>query len=88
MADHMFTRFQNAGAKSKSIGYISSLPTIIHKDKTALPRLEKSAKFPAGPTVPKPGPILLRHAITAVVVETISLLSSDNTIADAANTAK
>ena len=75
------------GHKSKSIGYISNLPIIMHKDNTALLMIEKSAKFPVGPTIPNPGPILLMAESTAVVEETMSLLSNDTTAVDAANIA-
>ena len=34
-------------------------------DKTILDKWEYPAKFAVGPTAPKPGPMLLKHAATA-----------------------
>ena len=36
------------------------------KVRTNFERLENSEKFPVGPTLPSPGPILLKVAATAV----------------------
>ena len=43
-------------------------------------------KFAAGPTIPKPGPILLMVAATAVKVVTRSVSSKDTSSTDAENT--
>lgn len=60
-----------------SMGNISSLPASIQKDKTSLLKLEKTLKFPMGPTNENPGPILPRAASTAVAVVSKSCPSMD-----------
>ena len=51
---------------STSTGRISKRPIIIHKESTNLDRGENAEKLPMGPTISKPGPMLLMHATTAV----------------------
>ncbi len=47
------------GANRTSIGNISSLPASISNIKTNFEKSLKPAKFPVGPTTPRPGPTLL-----------------------------
>lgn len=47
------------------IGKISSLPASMSNIKTILEKLLNPEKLQVGPTDSKPGPILLKHAITA-----------------------
>ena len=49
-----------------SIGMISSLPASISNIRMNLEKTENSEKFPAGPTISSPGPILLSVAAIAV----------------------
>ena len=56
------------GISSTSIGYSSSRPSSISMHSTTFASGEKNAKFPAGPHSPRPGPILLNVARTAVSV--------------------
>ena len=67
-----------------SIGKSSSLPAIILKVRTSFESEEKSAKFAAGPTPERPGPMLLMVAATAVKFVTRSrpsiVISSSETI--------
>lgn len=67
--------FQVLGDNNSRIGKISSLPANILKIITNFDRLEKSPKFPMGPTISKPGPILFKVAAIAVKVEVKSKLS-------------
>ena len=60
--------FQNTGVNTRRMGYISSLPRSIATDSTILENGEYAEKFDAGPTAPKPGPILLMQAATAVIL--------------------
>lgn len=57
---------QVAGWKIISIGMISSLPASISNIKMNLEKTENSEKFPAGPTISSPGPILFSVAAIAV----------------------
>ena len=57
------------------MGKISSLPTIIIAVKTILDKGENIAKFPVGPTIPSPGPMLPSVAATAVKLVVKSKLS-------------
>ena len=54
------------GWKRISIGIISSLPASISNIKMNFEKTENSEKFPTGPTISSPGPILLRVAAMAV----------------------
>ena len=60
--------FQVAGWKSINIGKISSLPASISNIRIYLEKTEKDAKLPVGPTISRPGPILLSVAATEVKV--------------------
>lgn len=60
-----------------SIGNISNLPRSIAIDSTKVEKSENGAKLPIGPTSPNPGPILLKHAATAVNVVSKSKDSKD-----------
>ena len=71
------------GANNSNIGKISSRPTSISNDNSSFEAGENAEKFPVGPTMPKPGPILLIHALKAVNVEIKSKPSSDNSKYDA-----
>ena len=61
-----------------SIGKISKRPNNISKESTSFESTEKFEKLPAGPTMPRPGPILLRQAIIAVVVDSRSKPSNES----------
>ena len=67
-----------------SMGNSSRRPASISKDKTSLENHENPAKFDAGPTSPRPGPILFIVAVMAVKLVIKSLLSNDIAIRDAA----
>ena len=49
-----------------SIGMISSLPASISNIRMNLEKTENSEKFPVGPTISRPGPILFSVAAIAV----------------------
>lgn len=57
---------QTEGAKINSIGNTSSRPISMAKLSSSLEKSEKAEKFPVGPTIPSPGPILFRQAAIAV----------------------
>ena len=48
-----------------SMGKISKRPMSMARERTTLLRGEKAAKFPIGPTSPRPGPTLLRQVSAA-----------------------
>ena len=56
------------GENNTNIGYNSSLPAIISIVNTNLENQEKFEKPPAGPTAPKPGPILDIQESDAVIM--------------------
>ena len=56
------------GISSTSIGYSSSRPSSISRHRITFANGEKNAKLPAGPHRPRPGPMLLNVAMTAVSV--------------------
>ena len=58
--------FHVDGAKSSSIGKSSSRPAIIEKVRTMVEKPLNPAKLLVGPIVPRPGPMLLIVAATAV----------------------
>lgn len=58
-------------------GKISNLPNSIAKDNVNFDRFENSEKFPLGPTIPNPGPILPMQATTELKVVVKSNPSSD-----------
>jgi hypothetical protein len=58
--------FQKDGVKIRIMGNISSLPRSIAKESRSFAGAEYAAKLAAGPTAPRPGPILLKHARVAV----------------------
>ena len=57
--------FQAAGAISIRKGMISSLPSSMSTQSTTLESGLNSAKLPAGPQMPNPGPMLFRQETTA-----------------------
>jgi hypothetical protein len=57
-------------------GYNSKRPNSISADKRIFEMERKPEKLPVGPTIFKPGPILLRQETTAVKFVTISILST------------
>ena len=64
------------GAKRVIIGKSSSLPVSIAREKMNLLKGENDEKFPVGPTILSPGPILLNVAATdvnAVIMSTDSI---------------
>ena len=65
------------GAKSRSMGKISSRPTSMSKDSSSLENAEKEEKLPMGPTISRPGPTLLIQVATAVNTVTRSICSRD-----------
>ena len=65
------------GLNNTSIGKTSSLPISISIVITSFDKIENSEKFPVGPTLPKPGPILLIVATIAVNVVAGSKPSSE-----------
>ena len=68
------------------MGKISSLPIIIASVSTTLDKEEKQEKLQVGPTKEKPGPMLLKVAVTAVKLVVKSKLSKLMSNSDAANT--
>ncbi len=58
--------FQVDGIMAISKGNTSSRPKIMAMDKRIFEASVKSANEPAGPTIPKPGPTLLKHVTEAV----------------------
>ena len=63
--------------KRISIGNISSLPASISNISTAFEKALKPAKFPTGPTISSPGPILLKQATTADILVVTEKPSSE-----------
>ena len=64
--------------KKRSIrGKISNRPASMSKINTHLERQEKELKFPIGPTISRPGPILFNVAVTAVKFVIRSKLSRE-----------
>ena len=59
------------GVNNSSIGQISKRPISIFSERIILERGENMLKLPAGPTISRPGPMLLIHAITAVTVTSV-----------------
>ena len=57
--------FHVEGMSAIRSGNISRRPKSMAKERTAFENSEYSAKEPAGPTTPKPGPMLLKQAVTA-----------------------
>ncbi len=66
-----------AGQEKHQEGKISSRPASMSKHRTALDRSDSPAKEAAGPTAPRPGPMLLRVAKTEETVVEASKLSRD-----------
>ena len=54
------------------MGKISNRPASISKLSSSLANGAKAEKFPVGPTMPKPGPMLLIQALSAVKVDSRS----------------
>ena len=77
--------FHVTGVKMRSIGKSSSLPASMSKIRTSLDKGEKNPKFDVGPASSRPGPMLFRHAETAVKFETPSMFSNDKAITDITN---
>ena len=75
-------RRQEEGHRRIRMGKISSRPTIMVTDSTALDRAENSAKLPTGPIYCRPGPTLLRQ-VRAAEKETEKDTSSRETISPA-----
>ena len=67
--------FQVSFLKRIRRGKISSLPANISKISTHLEKWENNPKFCVGPTISRPGPILLKVAATAVKFVVRSKLS-------------
>lgn len=61
-----FYFFHVLGANNINIGNNSNLPANISKINTILETSENCEKFPAGPVIPRPGPILFNVAATEV----------------------
>ena len=80
----MQSKDKRAIAVRKSNGKISSLPKSISAIRTSFERKPNSEKFPVAPTILRPGPMLLRVAITDVTVVVKSKLSRATTSTDAA----
>lgn len=76
------------GTKIINIGYNSNLPKSIAKINVILDIAEKPPKFPIGPTISRPGPILLNVAATAAKFVTKSNLSKDKINIDIVNITK
>ena len=68
---------QVLGRRSTKRGKISSRPASMSRHRTALDRSDSPAKEAAGPTAPRPGPMLLRVARTEEMVVEASKLSRD-----------
>ena len=49
----------------------------MQNERTIFEKAVKDEKFPAGPAIPRPGPILLSEAITAVALEAMSFPSME-----------
>ena len=71
----LFSFFHVYGLINNNIGNNSSLPANISKIITILERFEYIEKFPVGPTILSPGPILFNVATTAVKLLVKSKLS-------------
>ena len=71
-----------------SLGKISNRPTSMSKIRTSLLQLEKTEKFPVGPTSERPGPTLLMAVVTAVKFVTASRFSKLSNTTDAAKIKK
>ena len=71
----IFISFHVYGLINNNIGNNSSLPANISKIITILERFEYIEKFPVGPTILSPGPILFNVATTAVKLLVKSKLS-------------
>ncbi len=69
-----------------SIGNSSRRPANISNISTYLLKFEKKPKFLVGPTIDRPGPMLLMVAATAVKLVVISLPSKDTRKSDRPNT--
>lgn len=65
--------FQNSGVKSTITVYISSLPIHIFAIRINFPRGGMGSKEPIGPTTFRPGPILPRVAMEAVIEVMMSI---------------
>ena len=65
------------------MGKSSSLPASISKISTIFEIGDKNPKFDVGPTISRPGPILLRQDATDVKFVTRSLLSKESAITEA-----
>lgn len=74
----IFISFHVYGLINNNIGNNSSLPANISKIITILERFEYIEKFPVGPTILSPGPILFNVATTAVKLLVKSKLSYRN----------
>ena len=59
------------GVNNNSIGQISRRPINILSERIILETGENMLKFPAGPIISRPGPMLFRQAITAVTVTSV-----------------
>ena len=64
------------GENSISMGNSSRRPASMSKIRASLERRLRLPKFPAGPTRPRPGPMLFKHAATAVKAEVKSRTGS------------
>ena len=73
------------GANIISIGIHSSLPSSISRLSVYLERFESSEKLQVGPTLIRPGPILLKQVVTEVNDEVKSILFSEMIRSEAMN---
>ena len=80
--------FHADGANKTNIGKNSRRPAIMQNERTTLVKGENAAKVPDGPTMPRPRPVLLNDAMTAVALVTISLPSKEIRRSDTEKTVK
>ena len=68
---------QTSGESRKRSGKISRRPNSMSAESTNFEKSEKALKFPVGPTMPRPGPMLLKVQMTAEKVVSKPLPSRD-----------
>ena len=69
--------FHKDREKNINNGKISNLPANMSKDNTIFDKSVKLEKLPTGPTIPRPGPTLLKQVATAPNVDVKSIFCKD-----------
>ena len=78
---------QTDGTSIRRRGKISSLPSSISRLNTSFEKKLKELKFPTGPTIPRPGPTLLRQVATEEIDSSNDRLLTDTKRTEIANNA-